>query len=238
MSKEIRITFPDGNHKVMHSGITPLDVAKSISLGLSKSLLAVKYNNELIEPNSPLSNDGKINLFTFDDFEGKKSFWHSSSHIMAQVLEELYPGIKLTIGPPIENGFYYDVDLEENKISENDFPKIEKRMLEIAREKHNFYLKNISKSEAIKYYTDKKNEYKIELLNDLNDGEITFCYHDSFCDLCKGGHIIESSIIKAVKILNVAGAYWKGDENNKQLTRIYGISFPKKKTKTLPIQER
>tara|TARA_A100001015_G_scaffold321554_1_gene452939 strand:+ start:820 stop:2784 length:1965 start_codon:yes stop_codon:yes gene_type:complete len=229
MSKEIKITFPDGNYKLMHSGITPLDIAKSIGSGLGKSLLAVKYNNELIEPNSPLSNDGKINLFTFDDFEGKKSFWHSSSHIMAQVLEELFSGIKLTIGPPIENGFYYDVDLGENKISENDFPKIEKRMLEVAREKHFFYMKNISKSEAIKYYTNKNNEYKIELLNGLNDGEITFCYHDNFCDLCKGGHIIESSIIKAVKILNVGGAYWKGDEKNKQLTRIYGISFPKQK---------
>ena len=150
MSKEIKITFPDGNYRLMHSGITPLDIAKSIGPGLGKSLLAVKYNNELIEPNSPLSDDGKINLFTFDDFEGKKSFWHSSSHIMAQVLEELFPEIKLTIGPPIENGFYYDVDLGENKISENDFTKIEKRMLEVAREKHFFYMKNISKSEAIK----------------------------------------------------------------------------------------
>ena len=187
------------------------------------------HDEKTIEVNTVIKNDGNLILYTWKDVNGKKAFWHSSSHVLAQALQELYPGVKLTIGPAIENGFYYDVDLGENLISEKDLKNIEDRMLQIAREKHDFKIRSVSKTEAIKKYSKEKNQYKIELIENLIDEEITFCDHSNFTDLCRGGHIPNTGIIKAVKLINIAGAYWRGDENNKQLTRIYGISFPKQK---------
>lgn len=225
----IKVSLPDGSIKEFESGITPLEVAQSISQGLARNVISAKYNYETVEVSTPLTQDGKLVLFTWQDDEGKKAFWHSSSHIMAQAIEELYPGSKLTIGPAITNGFYYDVDFGEHKISENDFPKIEKRMLEIAREKHDFKLREVSKAEALQYYKNQENPFKVELIENLEDGEITFCDHSTFTDLCRGGHIPNTGIVKAVKLMSVAGAYWRGDEKNPQLTRVYGISFPKQK---------
>ena len=206
-----------------------ISIAKDISEGLARNVISAKFNNQTVETQSSLNSDGNIEFFTWDDDEGKKAFWHSSSHVMAQALQEIYPGIKLTIGPAIKNGFYYDVDLGENKISESDFGKIENKMLEICRGKFDFNMRLVSKDEALDFYKNKKNNYKVELIQELKDGEISFCDHDTFTDLCKGGHIPNTSIIKAVKILNISGAFWKADQNNKQLTRIYGISFPKQK---------
>lgn len=168
-------------------------------------------------------------LFTWRDDEGKKAFWHSTSHVMAQAIQELYPGAKLTIGPAIENGFYYDVDFGEHKVSENDFKKIEDKMLEIARGKHEFVMREVSKQDALDFYKKENNPFKVELIENLQDGDITFCDHDTFTDLCRGGHIPNTGIIKAVKLMNIAGAYWRGDEHNPQLTRVYGVSFPKQK---------
>ena len=176
-----------------------------------------------------MNSDGALVLYTWQDKEGKQAFWHSSSHILAQALEELYPGIHLSIGPAIENGFYYDVDFGDQSISDKDFSKIENKMLEIARGKHDFTMRSSTKEEALNYYKSQNNPYKVELIENLEDGTITFCDHSSFTDLCRGGHIPNTGIIKAVKIMSVAGAYWRGDENNKQLTRVYGISFPKQK---------
>ena len=209
-----------------------MDVAKSISEGLARNVISAQFNDTTVESVTPLQEDGRLVLFTWRDAEGKKAFWHSSSHVVAQALEELYPGAKLTIGPAIENGFYYDVDFGDQIVSEKDFPAIEKRALEIARGKHEFKMKPVSKSDALKFYTDLENEYKLELIENLEDGDITFCDHDTFTDLCRGGHIPNTGIIKAIKILNVAGAYWRGDENRPQLTRVYGISFPKQKELT------
>lgn len=225
----IKITLPDGSVREFEKNSTPLDVAKSISEGLARNVISAKFNGEIIEISTPLTEDGALILFTWKDDEGKKAFWHSSAHVLAQALEELYPGIKLTIGPAIENGFYYDVDFGEHNISEKDFEKIEAKMLEIARGKHDYKMRAVSKDEALNFYKQRGNEYKVELIEDLEDGTITFCDHDTFTDLCKGGHIPNTSLIKAVKLLSVAGAYWRGDENNKQLTRVYGISFPKQK---------
>ncbi len=225
----INITLKDGTVKQYSNEISVISVAKDISDGLARNVISANFNNEVVETSSMINKDGKLEFYTWDNDEGKKAFWHSSSHIMAQSIQELFPGIKLTIGPAINNGFYYDVDLVNHKISESDFEKIEKRMLEICREKHNFKLRPVSKKDAIKFYKGESNEYKIELINDLKDGEITFCDHSNFTDLCKGGHIPNTSIIKAVKILNISGAFWRADQTNKQLTRIYGISFPKQK---------
>ena len=225
----INITLKDGSVKQYSNEISVISVAKDISDGLARNVISADFNNEVVETSSIINKDGKLEFYTWDNDEGKKAFWHSSSHIMAQSIQELFPGIKLTIGPAINNGFYYDVDLGNHKISESDFEKIEKRMLEICREKHDFKLRPVSKKDAIKFYKGESNEYKIELINDLKDGEITFCDHSNFTDLCKGGHIPNTSIIKAVKILNISGAFWRADQNNKQLTRIYGISFPKQK---------
>ncbi len=226
----IKITLPDGSVKEYASGVTPHDVALSISEGLARNIISAKFNGTTIETVTPLTTDGSLVLYTWNDTEGKKAFWHSTSHVMAQALEELYPGIKLTIGPAIDNGFYYDVDFGDYKFSEADFKKVEDRVLEIAREKHDFKMRSATKAEALDLYKD--NEYKTELINNLEDGTITFCDHDTFTDLCRGGHIPNTGIIKAMKILNVAGAYWRGDEKNKQLTRVYGISFPKQKDLT------
>lgn len=228
----INITLPDGTTKEFESGSRPIDVAKSISEGLARNVISAKFNDTVVETVTPLTEDGHLILYTWKDPEGKKAFWHSSSHIVAQALEELYPGIKLTIGPAIENGFYYDVDFGEHTISEKDFPAIEKKALEIARGKHDFKMRPVSKADALSLYKKQGNEYKIELIENLEDGHITFCDHDTFTDLCRGGHIPNTGIVKAIKILNVAGAYWRGDENNTQLTRVYGISFPKQKELT------
>ena len=225
----IHITLPDGSIRNYKSALTVMDVAKDISEAFARNVISAKFNEVVVETTTLLETDGRLILFTWSDANGKKAFWHSSSHVMAQALEEIYPGIKLSIGPAIENGFYYDVDLEDNTISEKDFPNIEAKMLQIARGKHDFKIKSISKRDALNKYQLEKNTYKIELIKNLNDGEITFCNHDSFTDLCRGGHIPNTGLIKAVKILSVAGAYWRGDETNKQLTRVYGITFPKQK---------
>lgn len=226
----IKITLPDGSVREYASGITPHEVALSISEGLARNVISANFNGTTVETVTPLTTDGSLVLYTWNNDEGKTAFWHSTSHVMAQALQELYPGIKLTIGPAIENGFYYDVDFGEHKISDADFKAIEDRILAIAKEKHEFKMRAASKAEALELYKD--NQYKTELIQNLEDGTITFCDHSNFTDLCRGGHIPNTSIIKAVKILSVAGAYWRGDENNKQLTRVYGISFPKQKDLT------
>ncbi len=225
----IKISLPDGSIKEFEIGSTPMDVAMSISEGLARNVISAKFNEQIVEVTTPLTTDGSLTLFTFNDAEGKKAFWHSTSHVMAQALEQLYPGVKLTIGPAIERGFYYDVDFGEHKISENDFKKIEDQMLEIARGKHNFKMRSSSKKEALKFYKNQNNPFKVELIENLEDGTITFCDHDTFTDLCRGGHIPNTGFIKAVKLTSAAGAYWRGDEKNPQLTRVYGISFPKQK---------
>ncbi len=225
----IKISLPDGTVKEFESGATPMDVAKSISEGFARNVISAKFEDTVVETSTPLTTDGSLILYTWNDKDGKKAFWHSTSHVMAQAIENLYPGSKLTIGPAIENGFYYDVDFGEQKISENDFKKIEDKMLEIARGKHEFSMRSSTKAEALSYYKEQKNPFKVELIENLEDGTITFCDHDSFTDLCRGGHIPNTGIIKAVKLMSVAGAYWRGNENNPQLTRVYGTSFPKQK---------
>ncbi len=228
----IKITLPDGSIKEHQNGVTPMEVAKGISEGLARNVISASFNGVTVESTTSLTEDGSLVLYTWKNDEGKKAFWHSTSHVVAQALEELYPGIKLTIGPAIENGFYYDVDFGDQSISEKDFPTIEKKALEIARGKHDYKMRSVSKAEALSYYNEQGNEYKVELIENLEDGTITFCDHSTFTDLCRGGHIPNTGIIKAIKVLSVAGAYWRGDENNKQLTRVYGISFPKQKELT------
>jgi len=232
----IKITLPDGSIKEYDKGITPLQVAKNISEGLARNVLSASFNGSVVETETSLTTDGTLILYTWNDTQGKKALWHSTSHILAQVLQEFYDGIKLTIGPAIENGFYYDVDFGEHKISDSDFKKIENRILEIARQKHDFKIRTATKTEALEFYKKENNPYKVELIENLEDGNITFCDHGSFTDLCRGGHIPNTGFIKAVKILSVAGAYWRGDEKNKQLTRVYGISFPKQKDLTEYLQ--
>lgn len=225
----IDITLPDGSTKTFENGSTPFDVAESISQGLARNVISAKFNDRTVETKTPLQTDGSLVLYTFNDDEGKKAFWHSSAHVLAQAIKELYPAVRLTIGPPIENGFYYDVELNGEKISENDFKQIEDKMLEIARGKYEFTMREVSKKEALDFYKAENNPFKVELIENLTDGDITFCDHSTFTDLCRGGHVPNTKIIKAVKLMSVAGAYWRGDEHNPQLTRIYGISFPKQK---------
>ncbi len=225
----IKISLPDGTIKEFESGITPMEVAKSISEGFARNVISAKFNDTVLETATPLTSDGSLILYTWNDKEGKNAFWHSTSHVMAQAIEMLYPGAKLTIGPAIDNGFYYDIDFGEQKISENDFPKIEAKMLEIARGKHDFQMRAASKADALKFYKDQNNPFKVELIENLEDGTITFCDHDTFTDLCRGGHIPNTGIIKAIKLTSASGSYWRGDEKNPQLTRVYGVSFPKQK---------
>ncbi len=225
----IAITLPDGSVKQFDAGITPMGVAKNISEGFARNVISASFNNITIETSTPLNEDGSLVLYTWKDEKGKQAFWHSSAHILAQALEELFPGVKLTIGPAIENGFYYDIDLGKNSISEKDLKSVEDKMLEIARGKHEFALRESSKDDALDFYKKQGNEYKVELIENLEDGTITFCDHDTFTDLCRGGHIPNTGIVKAIKLMSIAGAYWRGDENKPQLTRIYGISFPKQK---------
>ena len=225
----IKIKFPDGANKNYESGISVLEVAKSISEGLARNVLSAKFNDKIVETSTKLSNDGSITFFTWTNDEGKSAFWHSSAHVLAEAILNLYPSAKLTIGPSIENGFYYDADFGNISFSENDIPELEKKFTELARNKSVFKMRNCSKSEALSYYKKINNEFKVELIDGLEDGTITFCDHSNFTDLCRGGHIPNTGLIKAVKLTSVAGAYWRGDETKKQLTRIYGISFPKNK---------
>ena len=225
----IRVRLPDGAVKEVTKGTTPMDIASSISEGLARNVLSASYNEQTIEAVTPLEEDGDLVLYTWNHDGGKKAFWHSTAHVLAQVLEEQYPGIKLTIGPAIGQGFYYDIDPSSHTVTEKDFPVIEKRMLEVARELHRFEIRKVSKKDALAYYTQEENPFKIELIQNLVDGDITFCDHADFTDLCRGGHLPHTGFIKAVKLTNIAGAYWRGDEKNPQLTRIYGVSFPKQK---------
>ena len=228
--KMINISLPDGSVRQYESGVTPMDVALSISEGLARNVISAIVNNNQVETTTPITTDATIKLLTWNDEMGKKAFWHSSAHLLAQAIVEFYPNAKLTIGPAIDKGFYYDVDFGEDKFTEADFAKVEKAMLENAKKKAEFKLYSVSKAEALETYKD--NEYKTELISNLTDGDITFCTHDNFTDLCRGGHIPNTGIVKAAKILNVAGAYWRGDEKNKMLTRVYGITFPKQKDLT------
>ena len=225
----ISIIFPDDSVKKFDKGVKVIDVAKSISEGLARKVISASFNNETVEVNSELITDGNIKLFTWEDDEGKQAFWHSSAHILAQTIKFFYPKSKLTIGPSIENGFYYDVDFGDETVSEKDFGKIESKFLEFSRNDFKFKMKSISKKEALEFYKKEKNEYKIELIEALDDGTITFCDHADFSDLCKGGHIPSTGIVKAVKLLNIAGAYWRGDSNNEMLQRIYGTCWSSKK---------
>lgn len=228
----IEIQFPDQSVRAFKKGVTPLEIAQSISEGLARNVLSVKVNGNILEARTPIMEDGIINLFTWNDKEGKAAFWHSSAHILAQSLISLYPQAKLTIGPAIENGFYYDVDFGEASFSEKDLPALEKQFMTFAREKFEFKMRMSTKSDALKFYKKENNPYKVELVENLEDGTISFCDHANFTDLCRGGHIPHTGFIKAVKLLSVAGAYWRGDETKPQLTRIYGISFPKQKELT------
>ena len=228
----IQIKFPDASVRSFESGITVLEIAKNISEGLARNVLSAKFNQQIVEGSTPLFEDGQIQLFTWNDQQGKDAFWHSSAHVLAQAILSLYPKSKLTIGPAIENGFYYDVDFGDYSITEKELINIEKKILDFAKQKFEFKMRSASKKEALDFYHKNENPYKIELIENLEDGTITFCDHADFTDLCRGGHIPHTGFIKAVKLLNVAGAYWRGDENNKQLTRIYGISFPKQKELT------
>ena len=221
----ITVTFPDGNQRTYDEGTTAMDVAMSISHGLARNILSGTYDGQTIELNDPLITDGTLQFFTWNDDGGKKAFWHSSAHVLAQAILHFYPEAKLTIDPAIEKGFYYDVDFGDEMISEKDFKKIEKQMMEFARQKFEFKLRAVTKAEALEAY--KNNPYKTEIIENLEDGTITFCDHADFTDLCRGGHIPHTGYIKAVKIMNVAGAYWRGDENKPQLTRVYGVSFMK-----------
>jgi len=225
----IKVTLPDGSIREFESGATPHDVALSISEGLARNVLAANVNGKVVDSSTPLTEDANVALLTWNDTDGKSTFWHSSAHLMAEALEALYPGIKFWVGPPVENGFYYDVDTGDQPISSDDFKKIEDKMLELARQKSNFERIPISKSDAIKYFEDKNDEYKLDLLQGLEDGNITLYKQGGFTDLCRGPHIPNTGFIKAVKLTNAAAAFFKGDQNNKMLTRVYGISFPKAK---------
>lgn len=223
----INIKFPDQSIRQYSEGVTGLDIARSISEGLARNVLAIKVNGEVWDATRPIFQDASIRLLTWDDDEGKATMWHSSAHLMAEAIESLYPGVKFGVGPDIENGFYYDIDFGDYQISSDDFKKIEDRMMEFARQKQEFKRRNVSKDEALEYFRRKGDEYKVELINDLEDGSITFYESGQFTDLCRGPHLPNTSPIKAVKLLSTAGAYWRGDEKRKMLTRIYGITFPK-----------
>ncbi len=228
----INITLPDNSVKQFEPGVTGLDIARSISEGLARNVLAAKINGKVWDATRPITDDARVQLLTWNDKEGKATMWHSSAHLMAEAIEQLYPGVKFGIGPDIENGFYYDVDFGDRQVSDEDLEKIEKKMKELAKEKQTYERKDVSKKEALDYFSDKGDEYKIELISELEDGEISFYNSGTFTDLCRGPHLPNTGFIKAVKLLNVAGAYWRGDENRKMLTRIYGITFPKQKELT------
>ncbi len=225
----IHITLPDGAVREYQEGTSALDVAKSISEGLARKVLAAEVNGEVWDATRPINNDATLKLLTWDDRGAKSTFWHSSAHLMAEALEALYPGVKLGIGPSIENGFYYDIDLGDRVIKEEDLKKIEDKMKELAKTNSTYQRKEVSKADAVKYFTEKADPYKLELIEGLNDGDITFYTQGGFTDLCRGPHIPSTAPIKAIKLMNIAGAYWRGNEKNKMLTRIYGITFPAQK---------
>ena len=227
MSSMVHITLPDGSVREYPSGTTAMQVAESISQGLARQVLAARINDELKEASTALTNDSTLQLLTWQDSEGKSAFWHSSAHVLAEAVQALYPHALFTIGPAVENGFYYDIDFGAQAPGADDLQRVEEKMMELARQENEFKLYAISKAEALQYYAQRNNPYKLELIENLSDGEITFCDQGSFTDLCRGGHIPNTGYIKAVKLLNLAGAYWRGNEKNKQLVRIYGVSFPK-----------
>jgi threonyl-tRNA synthetase len=225
----INISLPDGAVRQYESGVSALDVAKSISEGLAKKVLAANINGQVLDATRPINNDASLKLLTWDDSDGKSTFWHSSAHLMAEAVEALFPGVKFWVGPALDRGFYYDMDLGDKKITEDDLIALEKKMSELAKKNSSYIRKEMPKATAIEYFTEKGDEYKLDLLQNLNDGEITFYSQGNFTDLCRGPHIPNTSFIKAIKLTNIAGAYWKGDEKNKQLTRLYGVTFPSQK---------
>src|SRR5882724_9704981 len=225
----IKITFPDGAIREYQEGITAIEIAKSISEGLARKIIAASVNGEVWDASRPIYKDATLKLLSWNDAEGKSTFWHSTAHLMAEAVESLFTGVKFWVGPPVENGFYYDMDLGGRHITEEDLRKLEVKMAELAKQNNVYTRKEIPKAEAIKYFTEKGDEYKLDLLQGLKDGEITFYTQGNFTDLCRGPHIPNTGLIKAVKLTNIAGAYWKGDEKNKQLTRLYGVSFPSQK---------
>ena len=225
----INIRFPDGATRQYEKGATALSIAKSISEGLARKVLAAEINGEVWDATRPINEDASLKLLTWADTGGKTTFWHSSAHLMAEAVESMFPGVKFWVGPPVENGFYYDMDLGDRKISEEDLAALEKKMNELAKQNNPYQRKEISKKEAVKYFTEKGDEYKLDLLQGLNDGEITFYTQGNFTDLCRGPHIPSTGAIKAIKLTSIAGAYWKGDEKNKMLTRVYGVTFPSQK---------
>lgn len=225
----INITLPDKSVRQYDSGVTALEIAKSISEGLARNVLSAKVNGVVMDATRSIEQDADVQLLTWNDLEGKATMWHSSAHLMAEAIEQLYPGVKFGIGPDIENGFYYDIDTGDRVLTEADLSEIEKRMIQLAKEKQHFKRQEVSKQEALQHFTQKGDEYKIELISELKDGEITFYKSGTFTDLCRGPHLPDTSFIKAVKLTSIAGAYWRGDEKRKQLTRVYGITFPKAK---------
>ncbi len=225
----IHVTLPDGSVREYPKGSSSLDIALSISEGLARNVLAAKVDGKVQDANLPIDSDAEVQLLTWNDRDGKATFWHSSAHLMAEALEALYPGVKLAIGPAVENGFYYDVDFEGKHFSQDDFKKVEDKMLELARQKNEYVRQPIGKEEALAYFIEKGDPYKVELIHGLEDGSITLYTQGGFTDLCRGPHIPNTGFIKAVKLMNVAGAYWRGDEKNKMLTRIYGVTYPKQK---------
>jgi threonyl-tRNA synthetase len=229
MDQQINITLPDGNVRQYQAGVTALDIAKSISEGLARKVLAAEISGEVWDATRPIQQDANLKLLTWDDTSGKNTFWHSSAHLMAEAIESMFPGVKFWVGPALDNGFYYDVDMGGQAISEDDLRKLEVKMAELAKQSNTYIRKPIAKDEAIRYFEEKGDEYKLDLLQNLQEGEITFYTQGSFTDLCRGPHIPHTGFIKAVKLTNIAGAYWKGDEKNKQLTRIYGVTFPTQK---------
>ena len=229
MSESINISLPDGAVRQYASGTSALDIARSISEGLARKVLAAEINGEVWDATRPITQDAEFKLLTWDDKGGKSTFWHSSAHLMAEAIESMYPGAKFWVGPPLDNGFYYDVDLGDNAITEEDLRKLETKMTELAKQNNPYVRKEIAKSEAVNYFTEKGDEYKLDLLQGLEDGAITFYTQGNFTDLCRGPHLPATGFIKAIKLTNIAGAYWKGDDKNKQLTRIYGVTFPSQK---------
>jgi threonyl-tRNA synthetase len=223
----IKITLPDGSVREYEQGTSANQIALSISEGLARNVLAAEVNGQVWDSSRPIESDSTVKLLTWNDQNGKATFWHSSAHLMAEALESLYPGTKFGIGPAIETGFYYDVDFGDREFSSDDFKQIEDKIIELAKQKSDFSRQSISKADAVKYFTEKDDEYKLDLLKDLSDGSITFYTQGNFTDLCRGPHIPNTGFIKAVKLMNVAGAYWRGDESRKQLTRIYGVTYPK-----------
>jgi threonyl-tRNA synthetase len=223
----INITFPDGNIRQFEAGVSAMDIAKSISMGLAQKVLVAKIDGEVQDSSRPITKDASLQLLTWDNVEAKKTFWHSSAHLMAEALEALYPGTKFGIGPALEQGFYYDIDTGDKTLSTTDFLKIEEKMIELARKKNDFSRREVPKAEAIAYFKEKGDEYKLELLEDLADGTITFYTQGDFTDLCRGPHIPNTEAIKAVKLTKISGAYWRGDDTRKQMTRVYGVTFPK-----------